>query len=357
MMTRIPLATLALLVAIATTPFAAQAGFPGKGGGNSGGGGGGKGGGNFSRSSITKHLNSNKHHNHDHHDHHHHGHHHHHKYYHRPVYVQPSPVVVHRPVDHCHHPLHCHAFVMPGDSLPVIAQREYGNAAFWAKVAEFNGLPPGAPLAPGQMVKLPAIYDSGRMIPSSAPAPPQPVGIPQGAIGPGQGGPALGGPAQANFPGQGPVPQGFAPQGPPPQGVAPQGGPQQPLPPGNEPLPQPSSVPTETVSVLRQASLNQANIRQAPPRHAPTFATGSELMLDGKQFGEATGSVRLVIGPLAVPVAIGNWSASEVSVKLPMLELAGPADADLVVIDAQGKLITKTKIRLVASQGRLAMEN
>jgi hypothetical protein len=81
------------------------------------------------------------------------------------------------------------------------------------------------------------------------------------------------------------------------------------------------------------------------------------LVLDGKEFGEVTGGVRLLIGPLAVPVAINNWTAGEVSVKLPMLELAGPADAELIVFNAEGKVVTKTKIRLVASQARLAMGN
>ncbi len=80
-------------------------------------------------------------------------------------------------------------------------------------------------------------------------------------------------------------------------------------------------------------------------------------MLDGKEFGETTGGVRLLIGPLAIPVVIENWSPSEVAVKLPMLELAGPADAEMIVFNAEGKVVTKTKIRLVTSQARLAMEN
>ena len=115
------------------------------------------------------------------------------------------------------------------------------------------------------------------------------------------------------------------------------------------------SVPVQSVST--QVASADVNIRQAPERAAPIFATGSELVLDGKEFGDATGGVRLLMGPLAVPVAINNWSANEVAVKLPMLELAGPADTEIIVFNAEGKVVTKTKIRLVASQARLAASN
>src|SRR5690606_5678684 len=175
------------------------------------------------------------------------------------------------------------------DSLYTIALREYGNAAFWRKMAEFNGLHPSAPLAIGQPIKLPTIYDSGRMIPSNAPAPPQPIGIAPAAValggpapgGPGPGGlapagvavaaPNVGGPIQANFqgqgmlappaqaaqgfapqglPAQGPAPQGFAPQGLPSQGPGPNLGPSQPAMPqlqAPQQLQQPS-VPVQSVS-------------------------------------------------------------------------------------------------------------
>jgi hypothetical protein len=121
--------------------------------------------------------------------------------------------------------------------------------------------------------------------------------------------------------------------------------------------PQQPSVPVQSVSNTTEAAPAEMNIRQAPERPAPLFTTGSELVLDGKEFGDTTGGVRLLIGPLAVPVGISNWSANEVSVKLPMLELAGPADAEMIVFNAEGKVVTKTKIRLVASQARLAMDN
>src|SRR5690606_3887051 len=119
--------------------------------------------------------------------------------------------------------------------------------------------------------------------------------------------------------------------------------------------PQPPAAPTQTVSSqtpVQQASLG---IRQAPERSRPTFPTGSELVLDGQAFGEVTGGVRLMVGPMAMPVRIANWSASEVAIQLPTMELTGPADAELMVTDAAGKVITRSPIRIVPSQTRLAI--
>lgn len=96
---------------------------------------------------------------------------------HRPVVVQK--VIVEKAVDQCHHPHHCYTWVHPGDTLDLICEREYGNRDMWRRVAEYNRittvLPTDRPLL------LPSIYDSGRMVASTAPAPTLAPGLAPGA--------------------------------------------------------------------------------------------------------------------------------------------------------------------------------
>lgn len=241
------------------------------------------------------------------------------------VYHKPAVVHVHKPVvvekhivDHCHHPKFCLAYVRPGDTLLSICGREYGNPNFWPRVAAFNQLPAGAPLAVGQPIKLPTIYDSGRMIPSDAPAPPAPAMIAPVAV------PS----APAGGPMPGPAPQpGFQPQG------------------------QPQQLQVQPISTG-----SAMNIRQAE-RTIPTFTSGSQLVLDGQQFGGTPGQVQLVLGPMTLPVGIANWTPSEVTIQLPELPLTTAADARVVILDASGKLITQSEIRLAPTSSRLAMGN
>ncbi len=278
--------------------------------------------------------------------------------YHKPVVVREvhRPVVVEkRIIDHCHHPKFCLAYVCPGETLLSICGREYGNPNLWTLVARFNHLPLGAPLAAGQPIKLPTIYDSGRMTPSDAPVPPAPaVAVPAAPVAVRVAMPA-GPAAQPGFAGGFPqgLPQGqpgFAPQGL-PQGQTPQGQPQQqfgqPMPPQQQPQ-QPALQPNSNAP--------QLNIRQAE-RATPTFTGGSQLVLDGQQFGGTPGQVQLVVGPMTVPVAIANWTPSELTIQLPELPLTKASDARVVVLDSTGKLITQSDIRLAPTSSRLAMGN
>lgn len=254
------------------------------------------------------------------------------------THVYHKPVVVHRPVvvekhvvNHCHHPKFCLAYVCPGETLISICGREYGNPNFWTKVAAFNQIPAGAPLVVGQPIKLPAIYDCGRMIPSTAPAPPAPaVPVPAAPI-------AIGAPV-------GPAPQLGMPQG-------------QPMLRQGTPLPPQGMPQTQAPQQLRvQPISQQMNIRQAE-RNLPTFTTGSQLVLDGQEFGGVPGQVMLVLGPMELPVGIANWTPSEVSVQLPELPLTKATDARLVVLNSQGNVVTQSELRLAPKASRLAMGN
>lgn len=260
--------------------------------------------------------------------------------------VYHKPVVVHRPVviekhvvNHCHHPKFCLAYVCPGETLLSICGREYGNPNFWTKVAAFNKIPVGAPLVVGQPIKLPAIYDCGRMIPSTAPAPPAPaIPVPAAPV-------AVGAPV-------GPAPQIGLPQA---QPMLRQGPPMQ-----QQGMPQAQPQQQLQVQPISQQQMGspapQMNIRQAE-RNLPTFTTGSQLVLDGQRFGGAPGQVMLVVGPMELPVGIANWTPSEVSIQLPELPLTKATDARIVVLNGEGALVTQSEFRLAPKTSRLAMGN
>ncbi len=275
------------------------------------------------------------------------------KNYHREVVVHQPVIVEKHIVDHCHHPKFCLAYVCPGETLPSICAREYGNPNFWTKVAAFNHLPAGAPLAVGQPIKLPTIYDSGRMIPADSPVPPVPaIAVSAGPAAVGLAAPA--GPApQPGFAGGLPQGQpGFAPQ------QMPQGGPQQqPMQPGQQPsFGQPMQQPQQQQPAMQPNGGQQLNIRQAE-RVTPTFTIGSQLVIDGQQFGGTPGQVQLVVGPFSVPAAVANWTPSELTIQLPELPLNKTSDARVVVLDSTGKLITQSEIKLTPTSNRLAMGN
>ncbi len=285
------------------------------------------------------------------------------KTYQRPVVVHKPVVVEKHIVDHCHHPKFCLAYVCPGETLLSICAREYGNPNFWTQVAAFNRIPAGAPLAVGQAIKLPAIFDSGRMIPSTAPAPPAPtiavpaanVAIPATPAAVAAPAAPIGVAAPATGPVAGPAPQSgigrVVPQGQP-------GLPQQQLPQSQPRMQQPSqqTQPQQLPPGQPTSSAPSMSIRQAQ-RMLPTFTTGSKLVLDGQQFGGTPGQVQLVVGPMTLPVAIANWTPSELTIQLPELPLTKASDARVVILDGAGKLVTQSEIRLAPTSSRLAMGN
>lgn len=170
----------------------------------------------------------------------------------------------------------------------------------------------------------------------------QPVAVPTApVVGAPQPGFAGGLPqGQPGFPGAQPQGQPGFPQGQPgmPQG---QFGPQQ----------QGQQPPMNNGQQPRQPQLN---IRQAQ-QLTPTFAAGSQLVLDGQRFGGTPGRVMLAVGPMEVPVAVANWTPSEVTIQLPELPLTKTADARVVIIDSEGNLITQSEIKMAPKASRLAM--
>lgn len=262
--------------------------------------------------------------------------HHKHRVVHRPHVVVHKPivheVVIHKPVvkhvDHCHHPKFCLAYVCPGETLPTICAREYGNPNFWTKVAEFNGMPLNAPLIVGQPLKLPRIYDSGRMVLSTAPAPPAPaIAVPSAPVAVPTPGPVFR---------AAPGPQVGPQLGQPP--VGPQGQPMQQL-----------TAPVQPVS-------NTTSLRQVE-QSRPLFAVGSQVALNGQAFGGVAGQVQLSVGGMSLQANIVSWTPSEVMIQLPELPLAAAADARLMVLSADGQMITQSELRLMPTSSRLAMGN
>ena len=235
-----------------------------------------------------------------------------------PVCVEP-PVCPTPPVDPCCHPAHCFVYVLPGESLSTICEREYGRANVWQQVAKYNGLAAGAQLSPNRPVMLPSIYDSGKMVPSTAPAPPLPT-------------PTA---APTAAPVASPVfQQASLTQAP----VAP-------------------LVANVNPAPVSPASDSQLAIRPAAANNLPSFPAGSLIDLDGQQFGSAEGRVRLSIGVMTLPANVIDWNANQVRVQLPELELSGAADASIEVIDAAGNSIVRSSLRITPATARLALAN
>ncbi|QDU54075.1 hypothetical protein [Aeoliella mucimassa] len=244
---------------------------------------------------------------------------------HQPVVIEKK-VIVEKPAHPCCHPNYCMTYVHPGDTWATLCERAYGRTDVWNQVVTYNNMQPSAPLTVGQPIQLPTFSANGQVVASSAPMPPMPAFMAQ--------------PGQPQFQGQ---PFAGQPQAPAPQfngqPQAPQfnGQPQGPIAPQAGPAP-------------------SMNIRPAQPK-LPTFNAGSSLVLDGSSFGSTPGQVQLMVGPMALPVAIAEWNANEVAIQLPELPLTTAADARLIVLDASGKVVNESGIRLAPKTNRLAMGN
>jgi len=101
---------------------------------------------------------------------------------------------------------------------------------------------------------------------------------------------------------------------------------------------------------------NTMNIRQVEQTR-PLFAVGSQVALNGQAFGGVAGQVQLSVGGMALQATIVSWTPTEVMVQLPELPLTAAADARLMVLSADGQMITQSELRLVPGSGRIAMGN
>jgi nucleoid-associated protein YgaU len=194
-------------------------------------------------------------------------------------------------------PFHNSYFVQPGDTFAVVSLKEYGTSANANQIARFNRLASNAALVPGQRLLLPSIAANGALRASRAPAP-------ENSATP-----------TANF-------------------AAPQSG-----------APATTATPATSATGVGFAT-NDPNL--------PSVSVGSSLSLDGVQFGDVAGSVRLKFGPVSLPVTVLEWTATSVKVQLPTVELESATPASIDVFRADSTLVSQSKVNLTPAGGQVA---
>ncbi|MEX2316802.1 MAG: hypothetical protein WD669_06600 [Pirellulales bacterium] len=243
-----------------------------------------------------------------------------------PTYVKK----VYVPVYTCYRPLHCFAWVLPGDTWATISLREYGNPNLFPSIAAFNGLSLGLPLSIGQQIRLPEIHPNGILKVSFAPAP-APFFLPAHHVA------AVGSPV--------------LPLGGTQNLVNPAIGPQAPIGPQNmmtAPMSAGSTAPVTPAASIRPVSAEQT---------LPSVAIGSVIVLDGQSLGSEAGIVRLRLSGLALKAEVLEWTASSAKIRLPEIDLAAAMRAELEVLRADGSLASKSAIQLTPAAAKLAQGN
>lgn len=194
-------------------------------------------------------------------------------------------------IGQAYEPLHSSYIVQPGDSFYTISLKEYGTSANMQHIARFNRMPSNAALVPGQPLLLPSIASNGALRASRAPAA-------EGLTAP-----------TANFAA-------------------------------------PRTASSTTPATGAGFASSDANL--------PSVSVGSSLALDGIQFGDAAGSVRLKLGPVSVPVTVAEWTAASVKVQLPTVELDSATPASIDVFRADGTLVSQSKVKLTPAGDQVA---
>lgn len=191
-------------------------------------------------------------------------------------------------------PFHSYYFVQPGDSFYEVSLKEYGNSGAAQHIARYNRLASNSALVPGQRLMLPSVASNGTLRASRAPAPESLAN------------------STANFA----APQAAAPA--------------------------PAATPATDVGFAKSdASL-------------PSVGVGSSLALDGVEFGDAAGSVRLKFGPVSLPVTVLEWTATSVKVELPAVELDSATPSSIDVFRADGTLASQSQVNLTPAGGQVA---
>jgi hypothetical protein len=196
--------------------------------------------------------------------------------------------------DQAFEPFHSTYIVQPGDTFPKISFKEYATSAKASQIARFNRLPLNAALVTGQRLLLPSIASNGALRASRAPAA------------------ETAAEATTKFA----APQTAAPAT--------------------------AATPATGVGFA------------APDANLPSVSVGSSLSLDGVQFGEDAGSVRLKFGPVSFPVTVLEWTAASVKVTLPTVELETATPAAIEVFRADGTLASQSNVNLTPAGDQVA---
>ncbi len=76
---------------------------------------------------------------------------------------------------------------------------------------------------------------------------------------------------------------------------------------------------------------------------------GATIKVDAQNLGPQPGRVSIVVGNLALPGVVANWSDNAVKITLPQVEVTGPVRAKIVVRRADGSVANETPFELAAN--------
>jgi hypothetical protein len=203
-------------------------------------------------------------------------------------------------------PFHSTYICQPGDSFYTVSLKEYGTSSNSRYIAQFNRLAESSALVPGQTLTLPSISPNGTLSMSRSPA------------------------AGADM--YGTYNQTFSPQ-------------------VNTSTPFTTPVSFSNPTTFTPPS--NTTTPPAPPR--AKVAVGSTLLVDGQTFGDKSGSARLSVSGLSLPVEVIEWTTGAVKIRLPKLDVTGSAPADLEVVRADGSLASKTGVELTTASVQVAL--
>ena len=122
----------------------------------------------------------------------------------------------------------------------------------------------------------------------------------------------------------------------------------------NTPAPPVLAAPSQPVAAPTQPAASPNTSDEAA---LPSIAVGSVMKFSGESLGNEKGTVRLLIGELALPVEVTEWNAAAVQIQLPKMDLAASMKAELEVLRADGSLVSKYQIKLTPADSRLALGN
>ena len=103
-------------------------------------------------------------------------------------------------------------------------------------------------------------------------------------------------------------------------------------------------TPTTAQPVAAPANATVAD----DPASLTVVPAGATIKVDAQNLGLQPGRVSVVVGNLAIPGVVANWSDNAVNITLPSVEVSGPVRAKIVVRRADGSVANETPFELAA---------
>jgi hypothetical protein len=94
----------------------------------------------------------------------------------------------------------------------------------------------------------------------------------------------------------------------------------------------------------------------APAEPLMQIPVGSTLTLQALGLGEAAGQVMIVMDKISLPSQINEWRPDAVTATLPVFGLAGPTPAELLLLSAEGQIVSSLQVELIPASPEMAAE-